>query len=480
MAILWGGIRLGTREVSKRLVPDHEPMKAFAAELRRKLDRLDRLYESHLRRISESVELIDDFELRAECERLKGMQQVSVIHPRKRFRSDKHIQITGGKLVLPHAQGAEVTSPGEKVALSEQLLFGVDAMQNAGWIDEPGKPILFWARIDTGRAVVFRIDPVVVAEAMNAKLGKELKASKHAILSPGGKWDKDPDFLLPVHSRFAVWEMGEWDTFETKTTHDILVIAGSVTLASLLAGCGFIAFVMQRRSLRNAEQRVSFVNQVSHELRTPLTNIQLNADLAADGLNGSAPEVKRRISLVRDESQRLGRLIENVLTFSRSERGELDLHSSSVAPDDIIDEVLQQFAPALERRGIEIVREGKAPDEIELDADALSQVLANLVSNVEKYASEGKVLRISIEQSDGDLRITVADAGRGVQKRDRETIFEAFKRVNDSSNEGVSGTGLGLTIARDLTEKMGGSLTLEASDEGAVFVLSLPGRTVTT
>jgi signal transduction histidine kinase len=117
-------------------------------------------------------------------------------------------------------------------------------------------------------------------------------------------------------------------------------------------------------------------------------------------------------------------------------------------------------------------------EEVELDADALAQILSNLVSNVEKYASLGKLLRIAVSQSAESLEIKVADAGPGIGKRDCGRVFKPFGRLSTRTNDGVSGTGLGLTIARDLAQRMGGSLELEPSDSGAVFVVQLPAKTI--
>ena len=112
------------------------------------------------------------------------------------------------------------------------------------------------------------------------------------------------------------------------------------------------------------------------------------------------------------------------------------------------------------------------------DADLAAQVLANLVSNVEKYAAGGGRLVIRGEADKqgclGQVSLRVADAGPGIPDSSRERIFQPFVRLSQRVDEGVSGTGLGLSIARDLARRMGGDLRLESSDEGAVFVFSLP------
>jgi signal transduction histidine kinase len=113
-------------------------------------------------------------------------------------------------------------------------------------------------------------------------------------------------------------------------------------------------------------------------------------------------------------------------------------------------------------------------DAFSIDADALAQILTNLFSNAEKYAAEGGCLDLKVSSEAGAWRLLVSDRGPGVKPGSREKIFEPFRRSGDSINEGVTGTGLGLTIARDLAREMNGDLRLIDSKEGATFEFTLP------
>ncbi len=108
------------------------------------------------------------------------------------------------------------------------------------------------------------------------------------------------------------------------------------------------------------------------------------------------------------------------------------------------------------------------------DPDALAQIVANLVSNVEKYAASGKWLGIASRMNEHALVIRVSDRGPGIPVAARERIFQPFERIADAVNDGITGTGLGLAIARDLAKLMGGSLELVQADQGAVFELRIP------
>jgi signal transduction histidine kinase len=224
--------------------------------------------------------------------------------------------------------------------------------------------------------------------------------------------------------------------------------------------------------MRDAAQRVSFVNQVSHELKTPLTNIRLYAELLEQNLPDEG-ESARQLGVIVSESQRLSRLIGNVLTFARSQNDKLALHPSRGSVDACIRFVLDHFEAVLEARGVRSAFDGHAGADVEFDRDAVEQILGNLFSNVEKYAASGGVLEIASRQ-DGDwTTVAVRDRGPGVPKGQEERIFKPFHRLSNRLSDGVTGTGIGLAIARDLARKHGGDLTVTPSNSGACFVVKL-------
>ena len=180
--------------------------------------------------------------------------------------------------------------------------------------------------------------------------------------------------------------------------------------------------------------------------------------------------------MVQEETRRLSRLIDNVLTYSQRDETppELRLRPAPVGP--LIDEVVAQFRPALERRGIKIVITGDTTAAAAVNGDAFAQILGNLLSNVEKYAASGGLARIEMEDCLDEVVIRVVDAGPGIPRLERERIFRPFHRLHDNTAEGASGTGLGLSIARDLAERMSASLRVlpGGKEPGAIFELRLP------
>jgi signal transduction histidine kinase len=208
-----------------------------------------------------------------------------------------------------------------------------------------------------------------------------------------------------------------------------------------------------------------------------LTNILLNIDLSLEMLADQADRPVHRLALVQEEAHRLRRLVDNVLTFSSIEQKKQRFETHPCVPDDVIQGVIHQFDTAFARREFIVKYRGNAARLCRLDADALTQILANLFSNVEKYAPQG-VVTIEAELRSDLLAITVSDTGPGVPAGEAERVFQPFERVNGHISEGASGTGLGLSIARELALGMGGALRLVPGRTGASFELQVPALPV--
>jgi signal transduction histidine kinase len=280
-------------------------------------------------------------------------------------------------------------------------------------------------------------------------------------------------------------------------------------LGVLVVALAVHVYRSSRRELLEAASRVTFVNQVSHELKTPLTNVRMYAELLAEEVADHHPAA-HYAGVITAESERLSRLIANVLAFARAERHELALRPRPGVPDEVVSRVLGTFAPALAARGVAVEAVLAAPASVRFDPDALEQILGNLLSNVEKYASQGGLVRVEtrllapaeapgpsphvgpaepagaagVDPSTaaplpGCLQLLVADRGPGIPRAQRERIFEPFARVSNALTDGVSGTGLGLTIARELARRHGGDLVLVdgapagTAGTGACFVATL-------
>ena len=249
---------------------------------------------------------------------------------------------------------------------------------------------------------------------------------------------------------------------------------GALALLVALSGMAIYFYRESSREMREAAQRVGFVTQVSHELKTPLANIRLYAELLEHEMDPAEDDGPlKKLHVIVAECQRLGRLIDNILAFARARRGALPVELARVSVEDALDRVLANFSLALRSRNIEVDRSGSAPQPVEADADKVEQVLSNLVSNVEKYGASGRVLFIQLGQDALVTRVVVGDAGPGVSASARRRIFEPFFRASDLLTDGVTGTGIGLSIARTLARACQGDLRLLERTPGAWFELTL-------
>lgn len=250
-----------------------------------------------------------------------------------------------------------------------------------------------------------------------------------------------------------------------------LIILGITFLALIIMG--WLIYREQTRSTRLAEQRVNFVNQVSHELKTPLTNVRLYAELLSGKVDERDSTEFRYITVINNESQRLTRLIDNVLTFSRLGKNRSSLNYSHAHLCDVVSHTVEVFTPSLQQKGLSVTIDNLCQSDVYIDEHCIEQILNNLLSNCEKYAPESGEIVIRCWEESQYSYIQVTDNGPGIPSDLSEAIFEPFYRASNRLTDGISGTGIGLSIARELAQKHGGNLSLENTSTGACFLLQL-------
>jgi signal transduction histidine kinase len=217
------------------------------------------------------------------------------------------------------------------------------------------------------------------------------------------------------------------------------------------------------------------VASVSHELRTPLAQIRLFSETLLLGRIRSEAEGRRSLEIIQQESRRLAHLVENVLYFSRGERGASRL---SLVPTDLAAlaaELIEAFAPLARSGRSTIDLHVRAGVVVPADSGALRQILLNLLDNAVKYGGPERVITVGIDRRDDKAVITVDDQGTGVPADARQRIWEPYSRLAPAAASAVAGTGIGLAVVRDLVTQHGGSVRVEdAPGGGARFVVELP------
>jgi len=259
--------------------------------------------------------------------------------------------------------------------------------------------------------------------------------------------------------------------------------AGWVALAWISLALGLVLmlgfYLLYRGGLRQLElarQQRDFVSAVSHELKTPLTSIRMFSEILRQGW---ADEAKRRsyYDYIYQESERLSRLIANVLQLARLTRNEWQPDLQTVSLEQLMAPILQQLRPIADRGGFELTSDcAGVRFLIRADADSLAQILINLVDNAVKFAAKAERRQVDLRcRLAGEaVEIGVRDYGPGIPPGQMKQIFELFYRPGGELTRETMGTGIGLALARQLAESMGGAIDLINRDPGAEFVLRLP------
>jgi signal transduction histidine kinase len=236
---------------------------------------------------------------------------------------------------------------------------------------------------------------------------------------------------------------------------------------------------MNRKLQELNKMKSDFVSVVSHELRTPLTTIKAFAEILA--LKPDMPEQRRKnmILTIDEESERLKRLISDLLDLARIESGLIKIRRDDVAIEDVIFQTVKRMGPLLAGKGLRLRTFFATPlDRFSGDSDRLVQVVTNILSNAAKFTDAGGFIHINArqeEQPEPRIVIEVVDTGVGIPAKDLDRIFEKFHRSGDQLTSEVEGTGLGLSISRQIIELHGGRIWATSTEgKGSTFTLVLP------
>lgn len=224
-------------------------------------------------------------------------------------------------------------------------------------------------------------------------------------------------------------------------------------------------------------QKQRFLRHVSHELKTPLTVIREGSELLHDQIGGQLnPQQLEIAAIVRENSLRLQKMIENLLNFTAAQHQTLKLNLTQVNLLEVIEEVMAQYALTIENKQLNIMRNfsGSHTHVLTADKDKINIIMDNLISNAVKYTPEHGQIAIKIANDDQFITLDVQDDGIGILAKDKAHIFAPFYRGRNEQENLVGGTGLGLSITREYVEAHGGEISLLESIQGACFRVRLP------
>jgi signal transduction histidine kinase len=265
------------------------------------------------------------------------------------------------------------------------------------------------------------------------------------------------------------------------TGHGATPIQLSLAVAwSCLALAAAAVFALLRGAVSLSERRGAFVSAVTHELRTPLTTLRIYAEMLADGLVREDGQQQEYLETMRAQSERLAHLVENVLAYSRLERGRRGGTLETVPVAELLAGLTEPLAERCRQAGMTLdvdISEEAGRCSVRIDRPAVERILMNLVDNAVKYgaAADGDSrIDIRAQVTGGRVQLRVEDNGPGVSRERRRRLFKPFSKSAAEAADSAPGVGLGLALSRRLARQMGGDLSYDdAATGGAAFVLGL-------
>jgi len=262
---------------------------------------------------------------------------------------------------------------------------------------------------------------------------------------------------------------------ERRKLIDSLLIGVAVSI--ILAGLTFLGFAI-RRERRLNELKSEFISNVSHELKTPLSIISMFGEMLAEGRTKSPEQAHEYAEIIWRESVRLGRLIDNVLDFAKIERGMGVYEFADADLGEVIDRAIELSARRV--AAAEMTLEADVEPDLpvmQLDANAFTLAVLNLIDNAIKYAADGKKIELVLAREGETIVLTVHDFGPGIDPEEHERIFERFYRARAMRLKPIRGSGIGLALVQHIARAHGGDVTVASTPgQGATFRLSLPIR----
>ena len=239
-----------------------------------------------------------------------------------------------------------------------------------------------------------------------------------------------------------------------------------------------LLFTLQtiNHELQFSKMKSYFMSTVSHEFKSPLTSIRQMAEMLVRGRVPSPERQQKYYTTILKQSERLSHLIENILDFSKMEDNQKHFHFEKDNIVNLVKNAVTSFENNMADQGFHIsLSEGKSIPDVIFDKEAMEQVMHNLIDNACKYSGESRIIKVATEVKSRNVMIKVTDYGVGIRKEDKDKIFDRFYRAGDELTQTVRGSGIGLTIVKQIVEAHHGEIVIESSPgKGSTFSIILP------
>lgn len=273
-----------------------------------------------------------------------------------------------------------------------------------------------------------------------------------------------------------------------KGTRDEMILHASFSLIKRVTGfvSGAVCVLHDvTEQMHNEDEQRQFVSNVSHELRTPLTSVRAYIEALSEGAWKDPEIAPQFLKVTQDETERMIRMVNDLLALSRIDRGTTKLDLEWVNLTDFVNHVLNRFDMIVKRneknednqdKKYEIKRElGNQALWVEIDTDQMMRVIDNIMNNAIKYSPDGGTITVRLLQSQNNVILSIQDQGLGIPRKDLNKIFDRFYRVDKARSRAQGGTGLGLALAKEIVTAHGGKIWADSREgKGSTFFVSLP------
>ena len=409
--------------------------------------------------------------------RLVDYENRGLAAPQRRFLMKELQKLLPLKIEFPTLAAEELAAR----FVDEHPVFPRDsALQNTPISD-------LWQSVTLNRRVVALVRSEKLLAGLQATLAGGLAASGQVRLLPPGAENSHALVWLPAGPRLPGWHLAfslkDEGLLATTTEHRAAIYFWTGILVVAVMGIlTLLAVRLLRRQAALARLKNDLVATVSHELKTPLSSMRVLVDTLLDSEKRGDQKTREYLQLVAQENERLSRLIENFLTFSRMERRKYTFHFKSLPARQIVNaavEVVRERFAAADCH-FEVQVEPDLPD-IVADPEAMPTALINLLDNAWKYSDDAKRITLRARVSNGTVAFSVQDNGIGIAPRETKKIFQNFYQVDQRLSRRGGGCGLGLSIVQFIVAAHRGRVSVEsAPDQGSTFTISLPTAPVAT
>jgi two-component system phosphate regulon sensor histidine kinase PhoR len=303
---------------------------------------------------------------------------------------------------------------------------------------------------------------------------KTKEESQKEILNSAYKINLSPDNVFITPKYLALYFPSE-KNYILQTMWVMLAGSGILVLVLIFAFYYTVSTILRQKKLSDIKN--DFINNMTHELKTPISTVALASEMLGDtSIDKSKDQLTHYVRIIKEENQRLGLLVENILQTAVLDKGQFKLRPQEVDVHEIIDRAISNIRLQVEKREGEIRQEKNAEQSV-LQADRvhLTNIIYNLMDNALKYSEQKPMIKITTKNLDEGIQISVSDNGIGISKENQKKIFDTFYRVPTGNIHDVKGFGLGLSYVKAAVEKHGGAVSVESEvGRGSTFKIFIP------